>query len=67
MEISEILQGETQPISWTVDGWKLKGEYLKRMEKQIDTTKTFREVPEYYIFSLSYGKRELLLDIFQQR
>lgn len=50
-----------------MDGWKLKGEYLKRMEKQIDTTKTFREVPEYYIFSLSYGKRELLLDTFQQR
>lgn len=50
-----------------MNGWKLKGEYLKRMEKQIDTTKTFNEVPEYYIFSLSYGKGELLLDTFQQR
>lgn len=67
MEISEILKGETQPVSWTMNGWKLKGEYLKRMEKQIDTTKTFNEVPEYYIFSLSYGKGELLLDTFQQR
>lgn len=52
MERSEIVKGETQPISQTMFGWKLKGEYIKRMEKQIDTTKTFEKVPEYYILSL---------------
>lgn len=37
------------------------------MEKQTGITKKSKEMPEYNIFSLSYGKRDLLLDTFQER
>lgn len=67
METSEIVNGEHQPISQTIYGWSLKGEHITGMEKQIGTTKKFKDMPEYNIFSLSYGKRDLLLDTFQQR
>lgn len=37
------------------------------MEKQTGLTKKSKEIPEYNIFSLSYVKRDLLLDTFQER
>lgn len=62
MDRSEI---EHQHISQTIYGWSLKGEHITGMEKQIGTTKKFRETPEHNIFSLLFGKRDLLLDTFQ--
>ena len=67
MERSEIVNGEQQPISQTIYGWSLKGVHITGMQKQTGTTKKFKEMPEHDIFSLSYGKTDLLLDTFQQR
>jgi len=67
MQRSQIVNEEHQPISQTTYGWSLKGEHVTGTEKQIGTTKKFKEMPEYDMFFLLNGKRDLLLSTFQQR